>query len=205
MSLAVAVLVAAVFATFGFPFNHLQAWYSWGRWRTQGIIIIYLALAGVGGGGIGWLVGTLTMAQLTSNEALNGALYGISGALTVRADFRSRRKSPAETKDAASIITIGIEWTRNALDSIMVRAIREWVRKRTLVELNDLAYASWGEMKLKLSPQQQRTQISLITPALERLMQGSEAEKRESRALLEAYVKTHYQQERLPKPPVNPW
>lgn len=204
MSLAVAILVATAFATFGFPFNHLQAWCSWARVRAVGILVIYFVLAGVGGGGLGWLIGSVIQVQISSNLAVKGALYGLLGALAVRADFRSRRV-PAETRDAASILTMGIEWTRHALDALTNRAAREWLAERDRDELSHLAYTAAGEMRVKLTQRNRETQLALVTPAIEGLEDADSPKRQESRALLQAYLATYYERERLPKPSVIKW
>ncbi|MDQ4032325.1 MAG: hypothetical protein M3332_08680 [Actinomycetota bacterium] len=129
MSLFVAIIVAGVFSVFGFPFRYYQCWYSWSHLGTPLGIAVYLALAGAGGGFLGWGAAQLGGAQPTPNPALNGILYGIGGALALRADFRSRprrNRVPNELRDTASILSTSMTWAANLLDDVAYRRALEW-------------------------------------------------------------------------------
>ena len=120
MSLFVAIIVAGIF---GFPFRYYQCWYSWSQLGTPLGIALYLTLAGAGGGFLGWGAAQLGGARPTSNPALNGILYGVGGALALRADFRSRPRSGAqnELRDTASILSTSMTWAANLLDDVAYR------------------------------------------------------------------------------------
>src|SRR3712207_2157659 len=92
MSLFTAIVTASVFALFGFPFRYYQCWFSFSRLGTVTGTLVYLGLAGGVGGLLGWLAAYLTHARPTPDPALNGLLYGATGALVLRAEFRTRSK-----------------------------------------------------------------------------------------------------------------
>src|SRR4051794_3467376 len=72
MSLLAAIATATVFALFGFPFRYYQCWFSFSRVGTALGTVVYLALAGGGGGLLGWATAAVSHARPTSNELLNG-------------------------------------------------------------------------------------------------------------------------------------
>jgi hypothetical protein len=53
MSLLMAILTAAGFSIFGFPFRFYQCWLSWSKIGALLGVLTYMALAGGGGGLIG--------------------------------------------------------------------------------------------------------------------------------------------------------
>ena len=129
LSLFVAIIVAGVFSVFGFPFRYYQCWYSWSQLGTPLGIALYLTLAGAGGGFLGWGAAQLGGARPTPNPALNGILYGVGGALALRADFRSRPRrsgAPNELRDTASILSTSMTWAANLLDDVAYRRALEW-------------------------------------------------------------------------------
>ena len=87
---------SAVFAIFSFPFRLYQCWYSWNRLGTNLGLSLYLALAGGGGGGLGWLAATLAKASPTPIAVVNGIMFGIGGALVLRARVSSTREGKVE-------------------------------------------------------------------------------------------------------------
>src|SRR3954453_23122784 len=130
MSLLAAIATATVFALFGFPFRYYQCLFSFSRAGTALGTLVYLALAGGGGGLLGWAAAAVSRARPTPNDLLNGVLFGVAGALALRADFRARSKNslpPAEQfKDARSALTTSINWTADQLDDIMYRKAEIW-------------------------------------------------------------------------------
>src|SRR4051794_37631014 len=90
MSLVMAMVTAAVFAIFGFPFRYYQCWFSFSKIGTTVGSALYLVLAGGGGGVLGWGLAQLAGVQPAQNPLLDGVLYGVAGALAPRADFGAR-------------------------------------------------------------------------------------------------------------------
>ena len=205
MSLAVAMIVAAVFAMIGFPFNHLQAWISWGRWKTLGLLLVYVLTVAVGGGVIGWAIGSLARTQINPNEAVKGLFYGLIGSVLLRADFRSRRKPPAEMRDAVSVLTSVIEWIRQALESIMERAIGDWVGEQSPESLEYHSFNALKGMQGTLDPRQRRAQLELHTPAIEKIYSSNDRDQKDARANLMAFLRTYYVEQHLPRPTLHLW
>jgi hypothetical protein len=205
MSLAVAMIVAAVFAMIGFPFNHLQAWISWGRWKTLGLLLVYLSTVAVGGGVIGWTIGSLARTQINPNDAVEGLFYGFIGSVLLRADFRSRRKPPTELRDAVSVLTSVIEWIRQALESVMDRAIGNWVGEQSAESLEYHSFNALQGMQGKLEPRQRKTQLELHTPAIENIYSSDDKKRKDARANLMAFLRTYYVEQHLPRPTLHLW
>ncbi|WIM98600.1 hypothetical protein ACTOB_002204 [Actinoplanes oblitus] len=150
MSLAVAIGVAAVFAVFGFPFTFYQCWFSWTRAGALGGFLLYLTLAGGGGGLLGWTAAYLADVPPFSNPALGGLFYGIAGAFAVRADFRtstttstglsSAGRGSHELRTAASLLGKGIEWSTGLLNAVTRRQVKSWLAALTDDQLLGFTY-----------------------------------------------------------------
>jgi hypothetical protein len=162
MSLFVAILTAAGFAIFGFPFRFYQCWLSWSRVGAPAGVLTYMVLAGGGGGLIGWLAAYLARVPSSASPVIDGFFYGIAGTLTVRADFRSGHgiRHPPEVRAAASLLGKGIEWSTAALDEITRRRAKRWLERRHDNELLRLALDLVNEIKTdKRIPPQTKTAI----------------------------------------------
>jgi hypothetical protein len=132
-TLPIAIAAAAAIAIFSFPFRLYQCWYSWNRLWTNLGLILYLAISGIGGGFIGWLTATLTSTLPTSFELVNGALFGIGGALILRADFRplaslssGPRQQAAPSKfvplrEATTALSASMNWVAALQDDVLAR------------------------------------------------------------------------------------
>ena len=126
MSLLIAVATATALAAFGVPYRHFQCWVSRARFRAVAFVFLYFALAGVGGGLVGWGSAQLAGTQIPGQLEAQGLVFGLAGSLALRADFRSgkpgaaergRNRSP-EIGNAASILGTSLRWTMTALDEI---------------------------------------------------------------------------------------
>lgn len=163
MSLFVAIITAAGFAIFGFPFRFYQCWLSWSRVGAPAGVLTYMVLAGGGGGVIGWLAAYLAGVPPSSRPVIDGFFYGIAGTLAVRADFRSGHGSTRTSPDiraAASLLGKGIEWSTAALDEITRRRAKRWLEHRTDNELLSLALDMVNEIKMdKVIPAPAKTAI----------------------------------------------
>ena len=130
----VAIAVAAAFAVFGFPFRFYQCWFSWSRVGAPAGVLLYMTLAGGGGGLIGWLTAYLADVPGSAVPAIDGLFYGVAGALAVRADFRTGShpvRPPHEIRGAASLLGKGIEWSTGLLDDVTRRRVKRWLEGRT--------------------------------------------------------------------------
>ena len=150
MSLIVAIMVAAAFAIFGFPFRFYQCWFSWSRFGAPAGVLLYMVLAGGGGGLIGWLTGCLANVPASAVPAIDGLFYGVAGALAVRADFRSgsgAARPPQEIRGAASLLGKGIEWSTGLLDEVTRRRVKRWLEARTDDQILAVARDLINELK----------------------------------------------------------
>jgi hypothetical protein len=150
MSLLVAIATATVFAVFGLPYQHYQCWFSFSRLGTIAGTFLYFVLAGGGGGAVGWAVATLAHAEPTPNTLLNGVLYGIAGALALRADFAAGPR-PDTTgdrfTDARSALTLGIKWTTTLLDVVTARRAEAWLSGMSDDQLSQEALRVHADIK----------------------------------------------------------
>ncbi len=128
MSLFVAIMVATGFAVFGFPFRFYRCWFSWSPLGANAGVLLYLVLAGGGGGLLGWMVAYLAQVPPSPVAAIDGFFYGVAGALAVRADFRGQRpRTPREVQTAASLLGKGIEWCTGMLHDLTQERTKRWL------------------------------------------------------------------------------
>src|SRR3954447_17805979 len=138
MSLLTAIVTATAFAVFEFPFRHYQCWFSFSKPGTAAGSAVYLAVAGAGGGVLGWGAAALSGATPTPNAAVNGLLYGVAGALALRADFAAKPRpdaAPDQTGPARSVLRTSITWTAALLDDMTYRRAEGWLISLTDVDL----------------------------------------------------------------------
>jgi hypothetical protein len=150
VSLVTAVATASVFAIFGFPFRNYQCWYSWSWLGTNLGLVLYLTLAGGGGGLLGWSIAGLGEAHPSGNLAINGVFYGVAGSLALRAGFTpAKRGSPPRTRsrghatDTVSALGSGISWTTELLNDVAKRRAQKWFKT---LSTNALASQAMGEI-----------------------------------------------------------
>jgi hypothetical protein len=202
--LLTAIATAVVFALFGFPFRYYQCWFSFGWLSTLGGMVLYFALAGGGGGLLGWAVATLSNARPTQNDTLNGILYGIGGALAFRADFQTRTKGaaiPDVLKDAKSALTASVNWTANFLDEITYTHAERWLSGMNDGELVTEARFIQADIverpRTVVSDKAKNELFKRLVPAMELL--GSSDRRVEGRAHLITFCAGYYKTEHLPK------
>jgi hypothetical protein len=207
VTLLAAILVAAVFAIFGFPYRFYHCWYSWSHKGAIIGFLIYLFLAGGGGGFVGWLPAQLGHVAPSPSPWINGAIFGIGGSLVVRADFRTKyAKEPQEAQRAASALAKGIEWSTDLLDQVVRYKAKQWLTglndRELLVATRDLIY----EIKAKPPGTTPRTAKAMVmTRAVEAMKiftSGPDAEERaDARARLTYFCLEYMVGEHIPKPP----
>jgi hypothetical protein len=210
MSLVTAILTATVFASFGFPFRYYQCWYSWGGPRSYVAGLGYFAIAGGGGGLLGWLLAELSHAKPTANMAVNGFLYGAAGALALRADFRPRRTPQAKMdaaeirNAAASILAIGLQWTGTALDEISRRQMTVWLKGLSDDDLIRQAYDVRATIRQDRRTPANTTRMvnELVVPAMESVRAKDPDKRIEGRAHLVAFCQKYFLSEHMPKPAI---
>jgi hypothetical protein len=145
VSVLTAISVATIFAVFGFPYRFYHCWYSWSHKGAVAGFLIYLILAGGGGGLIGWLPAQLGQFAPSESEWINGLIYGVAGSLAVRADFGTKySKEPGVARPVASVLGKGIAWSTELLDHILRHQARQYLRdlpdRELLVVTRDLIY-----------------------------------------------------------------
>jgi hypothetical protein len=210
MSLLTAIAAATIFALFGFPYRYYQCWFSFSRLGTTLGTLLYLVLAGGGGGLLGWGIAVISNAHPTLSEPFNGALYGIGGALALRADFRARPKSRTPTgdqfKDARSALMTSINWTAEQLDDITYRRAEAWL---TALPDDQLIAEAWriqahiADRPTRLVNDKAKNEMfEKLVPAMEKV--NRPAERSAGRAHLITFSSSYYRNEhfpRLPQPP----
>lgn len=208
LSLFTAIVTATIFAAFGFPYRYYQCWWSWGGGRSVILGIAYFALAGGGGGLLGWFIAELGNAHPTKDLALNGFLYGAAGALTLRADFRPRRTPaskpphPAEVRNAASILAVGLQWTGTALDDVSRRRVEAWLRQLDVDGLIRQAFDINAMIKMDVElPSRTRTLLrEQLVAAMEQARSDQTDVRLEGTAHLISFCTTYFIQEHRPRP-----
>jgi hypothetical protein len=219
MSLLVAILTASVFAVFALPYQHYQCWFSFSRVGTIAGTFLYLLLAGGGGGAVGWVVPYLAKADPTGNPVLNGVLYGIAGALAMRADFaagprpdtspRVRPPSPGSAGDqlagARSALTLGIKWTTTLLDVVAARRAEAWLITLTDAELSQEALRVQaditGQPGTVVSDTIKKRLFTMLVTEMEHLNEDNDRIRLTARAQLIGFCTRYYTQRHLAKTP----
>ena len=207
MSLFTAIMTATVFALFGFPFRYYQCWFSFSRLGTVTGTVVYLGLAGGVGGLLGWLAAYLTHAEPTSNLALNGLLYGTTGALVLRAEFRTRSKATGtmvdQMRDARSALAKSVNWTAELLDETTYRKAEAWLLSLTDDRLNCEAWRIQAHIANQparsVTDKVKAEMFEKLVPAMEKL--NDPAERKAGRAHLVTFCAAYYRNEHLPRTP----
>jgi hypothetical protein len=204
-----AVVTAAVFAVFGFPFRYYQCWFTFSKIGTGLGSILYLALAGGGGGVLGWGTAQLVDIEPTPDPLLNGVLYGVAGALTLRADFgaRPRPDSPQDQiHQARSALSASINWAADLLDDITARRVEAWLSAMSDDVLAEEALRVHSDIQQQpddVVPDKAKKEMSrMLVPAMEQLADPTERAK--GRAHLIMFCTRYYRERHLPKTPRRP-
>jgi hypothetical protein len=178
MSLLVAIITASLLAVFGFPVKFYQCWFSWSRWATSAGLLLYFVLAGGGGGLVGWGAAVLTKAVPTDNVPLNGFIYGVAGALALRADVGARPRSTRSDafRDAKSILTTSINWTVELLDRVTYKRALAWLSGLSDDDLLLETYRLNAEITSlpakEMSNAAKKEHLTRLVPKMESLAEG---------------------------------
>jgi hypothetical protein len=216
MSLVTAVAVATVFALFGFPFQYYWCWFSFSRLGATLGTLLYLVLAGGGGGLLGWGGAQVGHVMLTTSVAFNGVLYGLAGSLALRADFRNPPKRSARSAprpapaaadsltDARSALSASIKWTADLLDRVAEQKAKAWLLSMSDQELSAEALGIQAEIAQDrtINDRAKKELLGQLVPNMEKLTKP--AENNEGRAQLVAFCSTYYRENhrvRTPTPP----
>lgn len=205
VSLLTALVTASILALFGFPFRFYQCWFSFSRLGTGIGTLLYLVLAGGGGGLLGWGLALLSQARPTPSELLNGVLYGISGGLVLRADFRAGSRPAAgprdQFRDARSALTSSINWTADQLDEITYRKAETWL---SMMPDGDLLDEAWRiqahiatQSSRRVTDKAKNEMFDKLVPAMEQVRVP--ADRKAGRAHLITFCATYYRSEHLPR------
>jgi hypothetical protein len=172
----------------------------------------YFLLAGGGGGALGWGIASIGHVEPTSSAISNGVLYGISGAVILRAEFGSKPKRPAvdyHLKDARSLLTGAICWIGQSLNDSAEYWADCWLRNLSDAEL---VYAACRVREHVLNRSATRmsdkSKVAIIGPlveCMEKLIKDpDESERTDARARLESFCLKFYAKEYMAKPPTTP-
>jgi hypothetical protein len=217
MSLPVAMLVAAFFAVFGFPFRRYQYWYSWSQKGSVTGLLIYLVLAGGGGGLVGWLPAQLGNAYRPQGAWIDGLIFGVAGSLAVRADFGSQGTAcpgsqgapcPPESPRTASALGKGIEWSAGMLDHVARLRARRWLGglrvRDLLVVARDLIIEIKAMPAATVPPTAKAAILTKATDAMHTLSTCDDAELRDdARARLTQFCLAYMCGERVARPSID--
>jgi hypothetical protein len=206
MSLAVAVITAMLFAIFGFPYRYYQCWFSFSRFGTSVGSVVYLLLAGGGGGVLGWWLAQVVGVEPAADPLLSGILYGVGGALALRADFGAGPK-PDNPQDqlakARSALSVSINWTAGLLDGITARRAEAWLTAMPDDALAGEALRVHADIRQQpdsiVSDRAKKEMSRMLVPAMEQL--NEPAERAAGRAHLITFCTRYYTERHLPKTP----
>jgi len=148
------------------------------------------------------MVANISNAQPASSPAVSGVLYGVGGALALRADFRPRQQRLGVGAAAASLLAKGLLWTERALDEISVRRAEAWLRGLDDDALIEEAYFISANIQLSKSvpSRAKETNLKLLIPAMEKVRDTrTEGNRMEGRAQLGSFCSRYMITEHLAK------
>lgn len=203
----VAASISIFAATLSFPYKYIRCWSSWSGFWGVIWMIGYLLIAGIAGGGIGWLLGWLTNFQPTSIVWLNGFFYGAAGALAIGAQVKGQPKSlkgAGELRDVQSLLLRMLSRIEQSLDELTYQRAKSWLKSQK--SSREIALAV-GEIKAYIEHEESlknRRRVlldSLIVPTLEALAGATEVSKaNEYQGQLIEFSARFYVNQHLPKP-----
>jgi hypothetical protein len=142
-------------------------------------VLLYLVLAGGGGGLLGWLIAYLAKVPPSPVPAIDGFFYGTAGALAVRADFRSQHhRTQREVQTAASLLGKGIEWCTAMLRDLTQERAKQWLNSRDDFTLLNVSNDIIQEIKAR-SDIPSRAKTNMVrgeVEAMRKLAAGSTAD-----------------------------
>jgi hypothetical protein len=193
-ALLAALAVATIFAVFARPFSDYHYWFSWSRGAFVAGTLLYLLLGGMAAGLLGWLIARLAKVNIgvepTDSPIANGALYGMVGAVTVRADFRRARPisgreaapTPGELAPAASLLGLGTTWCFKMMDLLVERKIDRWFKVKSDAALLKAAYEVAADIDLQdLTDSVTKKLLAQLVPAMQKVHSQVRSDKDEGR------------------------
>jgi hypothetical protein len=210
VTFATAVLAATLYALFARPFGDYHYWFTWSRTAFTVGIVLYFLVAGLGAGALGFLAGLVSKASPTSWPAVNGVLFGLVGALAIRAELGAprSRKSPTEGVSqqfapAVTLLNVGTVWTFDMVDRLVVRAIERWLKSLTDQQLCAVALEAAQHVSQLVDvpdPAKVATLAGLTTPMEELRAKADESGRDEPRVRLRGFSLTLFKQYRWSRP-----
>lgn len=210
VSLVTAVAVATVFGFFSLPYRNYHCWWSWTRAGAITFTGIFLLLSGGGGGLLGWGAATLSKASPTGSPAMNGILYGLAGALALRADLRAGPAGQGESEHShltngplsgsRSALGLALTWTTTGLYDKTRHSAESWYRARS----NDELIGESQRLKAYLleagvSEEFKIEFLKRLTEAVTKLRSTDSSKQREGRILLSTFAASYCAGEYVPK------
>ena len=215
MTLVLAVVAASIFALFARPFSDYTFWFSWSRPAFLAGVAAYFLIAGVGGGLLGWVLGAVSHAVPTTWPLVNGAIFGLVGALAIRVELkkaqttpgRSGSSTPEQLVPAVTLLNTGINWTFDMLDDLVARRMETWLKDLKDDELCKVGedVAERIEAMSSIDHAAKQTLFAKLVPTMEALAAANtEDVKKEPRWRLRAFAKKMYEEYRWPHPILGP-
>jgi hypothetical protein len=197
-----AILAATLFAGFARPFSDYHYWFSWRRSAFATGVVLYFLVAGVGAGLLGWVIGTVSKSVPTAWPLLNGALFGLVGALTVRAELGqpppiSTKSRGRVTSDPAASLTpaftllgVATNWTFDMTDQLVGRSVDRWILALTDGSLRSVGHQLVVRVKqLDNVPDSAKVRIyKELVPTIEALKQVAGEDSDGPRAQLRGFA-----------------
>ena len=199
MTLASAMVTSALLSAIGAPYSRWLCWFSWSAFGALFGTAVYLVIGAVAGV-VGVASGQgLFKAQPTSNDFLDGVLYGLAGALAFRADFRitqrransyARKTAQGQLSDALSVLSLGLQWVSDALDGWTRRRVEVWLSGLGRRHLSRLAFrvSSRISADLEIPTSAKKTFQDSLVPALEDLNNSDPETSDAGRQRLEGFL-----------------
>ena len=206
-ALPVAASISILAAALSFPYKYVRCWSTWsGAWGILWMIG-YLLLAGIAGGGIGWIFGWVTSFEPTPNVWINGIFYGAAGALAIGAQVKGQPKSlkdASDIRDVQSLLLRMLSRIEQTLDELTYQRAKGWLKgqkssREIALAVRDIKAYIKNEESLK-----SRRKVlldSLITPTLEALVNATDvSEINEHQGQLIEFCSRFYVEQHMPKP-----
>jgi hypothetical protein len=198
MTLAAAMITSALLSAIGAPYSRWLCWFSWSRSGAMLGTAVFLAIGAVAGV-VGVASGQgLFKAQPTSNDFLDGVLYGLAGALAFRADLRIAQRRPSTSARNAqgqlsgplSVLSLGLQWVSDALDEWTRRRVEVWLSGLNPRHLSRLAFrvSSRISADLEIPTSAKKTLQDSLVPAMEDLNNRDPQTSESGRQRLEGFL-----------------
>lgn len=208
-----AITASTVSALVVLPFSSYHYWFSWSRRAGVVGVLMYLLFGGVLAGGIGWGAAHLARAHPTDIPFLDGILFGLAGAVAVRADFgasgagRSLSKQPAEQAGANllpafSFLRKVTSWTLGMMDKSVELQIRRSIERLDDDKLRHSALVLAERIANigTLNDSSKKSLWARFVPSMRDLADSDPKQQQEARVRIQQFAVVFVQEQRVSNP-----